>query len=710
MRFKYFIILLILPIHLFCLEISGWVVNKNGEALENVVIIVNDRAEITDRSGAFTLTDLQMNDLVNFHKISFKDVTMSVQNLPHKIVLQPETISIQGLRVIEKRKQKLVSSGETLLIKPQSKTGSAADILREKTNLQVSGIPLAGEEQNIIFPGFKGRHTLIMLDGIPLNKSGTAFDISTIPAEIIESIEIVKESSSSIGGAGSMGGIININTISNNQKLSVQANQKFGSFSLDERSVKVTTGNSRIQLGAFLKKSFAKNDFDYIPADDPDTLRSREYNEKSIYDAALDIKLANKLGILSYKFLFQDFFKKLPGNIESLEWYKNSRLTGRSEKHILKYFKPFKDFNFMADLYYSVDNSLYDNTRLDLPWSNYQTLATLAENHQHSKSIKLHTEYLQDEFYFDWGVNYKYEDFKYKDLHFPEQSIEKVYRNNYALFAETLLQKDHFPYKTSMNGSLRLDRTTDYDDITSWKLAPEFSYENYFTVSLGGNVANGYTIPSYYSLFWKGDTHVSGNPDLFPESSLSWQIYSQIKLNKNRLIFSYQHDDLDNMIIWVIDSFGKWKPMNLSCAEVKNWDLELNIHPTNFLSITTNYKRTKAINKTREDANFNKDLIYIPKYTFNINSKVEFINFYGSVSYILTGEQWTVPDQTTIEHLLPAYDLLNAAIGYNLYVGNFAVRTSFKLNNILNNLYEIYDHIPQPGVNWEMNLKIEWKI
>jgi len=710
MRFRYLLTLLILPMYLFSRDISGQVINENGVPIENVIITVNDHAVITDRSGTFKLVDVHYNDLVNFHKISFEDVTLTVQQLPNKIMLQTETINIEGLRVLEKRKRRLINSGKTLLLKPQNKTGTAADILRQNTNWQISGIPLAGEEQNIIFPGFKGRHTLIMLDGIPINKSGTAFDISTIPAEIIESIEIVQGSSSSVGGAGSLGGIININTKPNNHKFSIQTNQRSGSFSLDERSVKVSAGKSRIQFSALLKKSFARNDFDYIPAEDTDTLRSREYNKKSIYDAAIDLNLANKLGVISYKFLFQDFFKKLPGNTESLELYKNSRLTGRSQKHILKYSKQFKDFNFLADLYYSVDHSLYDNTRLDEPWSTNQILATLAENDQQSHSVKLHTEYLQEGFYFDWGINYKYEDFRYTDLHFPEQSIEKVYRKNYALFAETLLKKDHFPYKTILNGSVRLDRTTDYDDITSWKIAPEFSYENYFIISLGGSVSNGYSIPSYYSLFWKGDTHVSGNPDLSPENSLSWQIYSQIESNKNKLKFAYNHDDLDNMIIWVIDSFGKWKPLNLSSAEVKNWEYEVDLYPVNFFGISANYKRTKALNKTADDVNYNKDLTYIPKYSFNISARVELNNFFSSVTYLLVGEQWTVPDQASSEHILPAYDLLNSAIGYNSYIGNLVIRPTFKINNMLNNLYEVYDHIPQPGINWEMNLGIEWKI
>lgn len=710
MRYKFVIVTLIISIRLIGLEVSGRIVTTDGKPIENVIVTVNDRAEISDKFGTFSLNELQYKDQVNFHKISYKDRKMPAGEIPLTVVLEVETITIQGLRVLDKRKKELIGSGEVIVIKPDENAGSVADILRDNYNLQVTGIPLTGEEQKVVFPGYKARHTLVMLDGIPLNKGGTAFDISTIPAEIIESIEIVKGSSSSIGGAGSMGGIININTTMSSHKYLVYADHRCGSFGLDAHSIKFSTGNSKLQLSAFFRKVYARNDFKYLPADDPDTLRIRTHNEKSFYDAILNLNYSNSIGIFSYKFLFQDFFNKLPGNTESLEFYKNSRITGQSQKHIVNYSRKIKDYMILADAFYSLDHSLYDNTRLDWPWNTYKIYATLAENDQVSRGMKLHAEYFSEDFYFDWGVDYRYEDFNYTDLNYSEQSIGKVFRHNYAVFAKTLLEKKHFPYQTSLNGSLRLDRTTDFDDNTSWKLGPEFSYENFFKISFGGNVANGYTLPSYYSLFWKGDTYVSGNPDLIPESSISWQIFSKIVSNGNLLQVTYRHDDIDNMILWFIDSFGKWKPINLSSAEVVNWDFELNMQPLSFLKLTTNYTNTSAINKSKNDPNYNKELIYIPKYILNINSRIDHLNYYTSISYTLTGEQWSVPDQSTSEHLLPAYDLINAEIGYSFKLKQFEFNPVIKVNNLLDNLYEVYDHIPQPGLNWEVNLNIEWKI
>ena len=226
---------------------------------------------------------------------------------------------------------------------------------------------------------------------------------------------------------------------------------------------------------------------------------------------------------------------------------------------------------------------------------------------------------------------------------------------------------------------------------------------------MGGNVANGYTLPSYYSLFWKGDTHVSGNPDLKPESSLSWQIFSKLELLDNSFKVTYRHDDIEDMIYWDRDQNGKWKPDNIGESEVTSWEVETEIHPFKFLRLSCIYTDVTAIDITKNSLYEGKNIIYIPEYSLKCDAIIEYQDFIVTTSYHSTGEQWTTRDQLSEEKKLSSYDLLNAGVGYSVDWKDFKFTPALRFNNIFNKLYEIYDHIPQPGFNGEVYLGIEYR-
>ena len=96
---------------------------------------------------------------------------------------------------------------------------SVEDLLQYKTGIQIKrpigmgeGVPM-----DIMIRGIPGSvaatRTLILVDGIPTNASGTPFLIlNEIPLEIIRKIEIVRGPYSSLYGANAFGGVINIIT------------------------------------------------------------------------------------------------------------------------------------------------------------------------------------------------------------------------------------------------------------------------------------------------------------------------------------------------------------------------------------------------------------------------------------------------------------------------------------------------------------------
>jgi len=86
----------------------------------------------------------------------------------------------------------------------------AGDILRgiPGVDVQRSGTP--GNLENIKIRGGTGTHTLVLIDGFPVNSPTLGqFDISSLPVQGFERVEIVRGAQSALYGSNAMGGVVN---------------------------------------------------------------------------------------------------------------------------------------------------------------------------------------------------------------------------------------------------------------------------------------------------------------------------------------------------------------------------------------------------------------------------------------------------------------------------------------------------------------------
>jgi outer membrane cobalamin receptor len=133
--------------------------------------------------------------------------------------------SLDRMVVSATRTRRLMSetpASVTVISRQEIETSPAKDIndlIANKTGVQVRRFVGMGEgvPSDIIMRGIPGAlaatRTLILVDGIPTNASGTPFLIlNEIPVEIIDNIEIVRGPYSSLYGANAFGGVINVVT------------------------------------------------------------------------------------------------------------------------------------------------------------------------------------------------------------------------------------------------------------------------------------------------------------------------------------------------------------------------------------------------------------------------------------------------------------------------------------------------------------------
>jgi outer membrane receptor for ferrienterochelin and colicins len=133
------------------------------------------------------------------------------------VALAPEALKLDALVVTASRRvQRLADAPVTteLITREEIEQTGASDLasaLVERTGIQLEGGQPAGA--GVMLEGFGSERVLVLLDGQPLvGRISGQFDLSRIPASIVQRVEVVKGPQSSLYGSEAMGGVVNIIT------------------------------------------------------------------------------------------------------------------------------------------------------------------------------------------------------------------------------------------------------------------------------------------------------------------------------------------------------------------------------------------------------------------------------------------------------------------------------------------------------------------
>ena len=361
-----------------------------------------------------------------------------------------------------------------------------------------------GQTGAIFMRGSESNHTLVLLNGIPINDQSTTNGIHDFGQDFIQTIqqvEVYKGSNGSHFGPDAIGGAINfITDVDYNNSYSVSG-FNLNNNSLNYNQTKITDN------GWHLNFKGAAN--------------------QMITDSAI-AKGSEKDGTQNYQL-------NLNGNKwinENLKF--KSTIYGRDTKSDY-------DKSATSEKEVSSDNEMYaiqagferlTNNSFDnfiIHYHNYDRRYNEqgTVNKYYSESITTKAERdvtFNDKISFGYGAEYKYDWGNYKTLTFTSQT--KGHLKNLGTFANT-------GYKFNDNQSLSLHVRNDDHKETGGNQTYKINFTQLFqNLKIGLTRSTGLKNPSLYELYGSSSSH-SGSTVIDPEKSSTNEIYGKYKFSEN---------------------------------------------------------------------------------------------------------------------------------------------------------------------------------
>ncbi len=447
------------------------------------------------------------------------------------------------------------------------------DVLRDVPGFNIVRSGARGTTTSLFVRGGEDNFTKVLIDGVSVNLGGGAFDFGSLLTENFERIEIVRGPQSALYGSDAISGVINFITKRGKGKPSLRASTANGTYLkgdknyIGEQSVGFTGGNEWIGAGLAYARvddngyldvndDYWNNTFsgrvDVYPKDNLDFTFTGRYEEAknkfptenagdkySPLDPNQDLKT-------------EDWVNGIQGQYQMSEWLEHVVLFG--------YHYNKMKYNDPEDLPADTFGAFFSDTKENRYSVDYHFNVRFPSTATMRSTFTAGFEYLDESY-----------DQQTRSIFFGFESVSDLNkdRDNWGWYAqEQLTFFDH----------LHLTAGARYEDNSEFgnEFVPRGSaaYELTQTGTVFRAAAGkGFKTPTFTENFAQG--FATGNPDLNPEKSYSWEVGVDQVLWKDKLVVgaTYFNQKFDDLITY-IDRAGPQPDFeNIQAAESKGIEL-----------------------------------------------------------------------------------------------------------------------------------------
>ena len=548
--------------------------------------------------------------------------------------------------------------------------------------------------------GSNTNQVLILLDGKPINNLGSGgFDLSEIPSNNIERIEVLPGGGSTLYGSGAIGGVINVITRRPTEKATTEVKGSIGSYGLNQQSIQ-TSGKSG-NIGWVLGYNRTQAEYDY-PFSIPEANFEGTRENNDVIANNFNIKLQadiNERNSITLSALYLGKEQGVPGGVpipepEFGQGFFNS-LTDNNRKYTDQVLTDLtwnaklgngKDSLLTARVYADFLNTRFEN--LTLPVSSQRRF----DNQQNSYGVQVnHSWKFAQNQALVYGFDYRYVEAKNSTFNFFTNENTVSYDDSIsqgAIFAR--YEIDVTP-SFHMNFGLRQDfNSLSNSSFTSPSVGAKLAVSNSTTIR--ANYMRNFQAPTLSNLFFRSSTFV-GNPDLKPEKGNSFDIGIDQKLGKFGLLrLTYFNNRISDLI-----SFRFASPVstleNIGLVRTEGLEASLNLQLAKnfycFVNYTLNDPRILESTNPAEKGN---ELRFAGADSLNLGISYETPQ--GLYAGILMHSLGEYPTNNTNTESLPGYTTFDFKLRVPLS-NTFVVTGS--LDNIFNQRYQLFAGFPDAG-------------
>ncbi|WP_209005514.1 TonB-dependent receptor plug domain-containing protein [Steroidobacter agaridevorans] len=395
---------------------------------------------------------------------------------------------------------------------------------------------------DVSLQGSRPGDVLWLVDGVRINNrifNDTSPD--TLPANMVERIEVLKGGESLFYGTQGVAGAINVVT---------------RSFS-DEPGGSVTMnydGNDGYQVGGFARGAVGRHKFVvYSSKNEGDGYRQFAHYEPSATDRDRSYDVTN-VG-LKYGLDFTDSLR-----LDMLYHHTDATLDNNSATRTKRSYNDRDEDIVSAKLAYDASEQVQLLLKAylhdwDTTYANIQNDAATGEEvvlyapgtywgfHDYGGSALVR---IRPGGLVDYHVGYDYQNYKARDDVFP---IAGETETVHAFFGEVRTAENAFE-KVAAAAGARYNRGSGGKNATVWNVSSRYTFNH--ALYAEGVVATAFLLPSAEQLYYIGIDDYAGNPDLQPEESknLNVSIGGNVRLNEAAIAWQLTGfaRDIDNLI------------------------------------------------------------------------------------------------------------------------------------------------------------------